>query len=81
VLWDSAHKQGHPVQVIRSSCHVATLQYTVRLRVIRSSCHVATLQYTVRLRVIRSSCHVATLQYTVRLRPELLLYKAPPPYF
>jgi hypothetical protein len=32
VLWDPAHQQGHPVQVIRSSCHVATLQYTVRIR-------------------------------------------------
>ncbi len=37
VLRDSAHQQGHPVQVIRSSCHVATLQYTVRLRVISSN--------------------------------------------
>jgi hypothetical protein len=32
VLRNPAHQQGHPVQVIRSSCHVATLQYTVRLR-------------------------------------------------
>ena len=32
VLRDPAHQEGHPVQVIRSSCHVATLQYTVRVR-------------------------------------------------